>query len=351
MKHVPKLIGTALVAGVLAFSLAACSGSGSAAKSQKITDTQGAEVEVPTAVEKVADLWHAHNQVVLMLDEGDSLVGTTENFKKKTWAQAVYPRLSEVTALVIGSGAGEVNYEEMLKLEPDVVFASDKEVTETARQQGLTTLNVSFQDFDGLRNDVAITGKVYGGDAAKRADSWAKLLDENINLVKERVGDVPDDQRVKVLHIVSASNLIMVDGPNTIVDEWIKLAGGVNAVQSEGNRIELTMEEILAADPDVIIIGSSTTDAVEALKADPAYSGLKCVQEGRVYANPAGVFSWDRYSGEEALQVLWAAKFFNPDKFEDIDMVAKTQEFYKTYYGYDLSKENAERMLVGLDPA
>ena len=69
-----------------------------------------------------------------------------------------------------------------------------------------------------------------------------------------------------------------------------------------------------------------------------------------MYANPAGVFSWDRYSGEEALQVLWAAKFFNPDKFEDIDMVQQTQDFYKTFYGYDLSKEDAERMLAGLGP-
>ena len=353
MRKMMKYVGPVLAAGVLAFSLAACSGGGGGAapaQTQQITDTQGETVEVPTTVEKTADLWHAHNQVVLMLNEGDSLVGTTEIFKSNGWAQAVYPRISDVTTLVIGSGAGEVNYEEMMKLEPDVVFASDPDVTEASRKQGLTTLNVAFQDFDGLRNDVAITGQVFGGEAQQRADDWAKLLDSNIALVAERVGDVPEADRPKVLHICSSASLTMVDGRKTIVDEWINLAGGVNAIEKEGNRIELTMEEIVAADPDVIIIGSATPDAVEALKADPAYQGMKCVQEGRVYANPAGVFSWDRYSGEEALQVLWAAKFFNPDKFEDIDMVQQTQDFYKTFYGYDLSKEDAERMLAGLGP-
>ena len=31
---------------------------------------------------------------------------------------------------------------------------------------------------------------------------------------------------------------------------------------------------------------------------------LKTIKNKAVYANPNGVFSWDRYSGEEALQVL-----------------------------------------------
>ena len=308
-------------------------------------------MEVPAEVNKIADLWHAHNQIVLMLGAGDKLVGTTENFKKMPWASVVYPRIAEVETLVVGSGAGEVNYEEALSLEPDVVFASDNDVTENARKQGLATLNVSYQDYEGLRNNVAITAEVLGAEAQKRADAWTELLDRNIAMVAERVGNTPDDQKTRVLHIVNANNFGMVDGTNTIVDEWIKLAGGKNAIEKEGNRIELTVEEILASDPDVIIIGSATPEDVEALKADPAWTGLRAVQEGKVYANPNGVFPWDRYSGEEALQVLWAAKFFNPEQFEDVDMVAETKDFYQTFYGYSLTDDQANRILAGEKPA
>ena len=56
------------------------------------------------------------------------------------------------------------------------------------------------------------------------------------------------------------------------------------------------------------------------------------------------------YSAEEALQVLWAAQVFHPDLFKDLDMVEKTQAFYKKYYNYDLSKENAQQILQGLPP-
>lgn len=329
---------------------ASAAASEEAATTQTVTDLKGASVDVPTEIESIVDLWHAHNQVVLMLGAGDKLVGTTENFKAMEWANVVYPRLSEIEALVVGSGAGEVNFEEALSLEPSVVFASDDEVTETARNQGMAALNVGFVDYDGLREDVRLTGQVLGGEAQARAQQWEELLDKNIALVADRMKDVDDSNKVRVLHLGNASNFTMVDGTNTIIDEWIKLAGGVNAIEQEGNRLEITMEEIIAADPDVIIIGSATPEDVEALKADEGYSGMRAVQNGAVYANPNGVFPWDRYSGEEALQVLWAAKFFNPELFEDVDMVAETIDFYKTFYGYDLSEDEANRILNGEHP-
>lgn len=330
---------------------ASTASSSTKAATQTITDLGGDTVEVPTEINKIADLWHAHNQVILMLGAGDKLVGTTENFKKMAWANVVYPRLAEVEALVVGSGAGEVNYEEAINLQPDVVFGSDKDVIATARKQGLTAVNVMFQDYEGLRNDVQLTGKILGDDAQDMANEWEALLDENIELVSKRMKDVADADKVKVLHIVSASQFNMVDGTNTIVDEWIKLAGGVNAITTEGNRIELTEEEIIGADPDVIIIGSASGSDTQTLMADSAWSGVTAVKNGAVYANPSGVFPWDRYSGEEALQVLWAAKKLNPDKFEDIDMAQQTKDFYLQFYGYKLTDDEASRILAGDKPA
>ena len=327
------------------------SASAAAGATQTITDLKGATVEVPTKIEKIVDLWHAHNQVIMMLGAADKLVGTTEVFKKRPWPNIIYPRLGEVEALVVGTGAGEVNYEEALSLQPDVVFASDDNVTETARKQGLTTVNVAFQDYDGLRNDVKVTAQVLGSDAEDLAKEWQDYLDANIKLVEERMAGINDADRVKVLHIASSDSFTKVDGRKCIVDEWIKLAGGVNALESEGNLIEVTMEEIVAADPEVIIMGVGAASAVEQLKADEAWSGITAVKNGAVYANPNGVFSWDRYSGEEALQVLWAAKKFNPDKFEDIDIEQETKDFYMQFYGYSLTDDEVSRILNGENPA
>ena len=332
-------------------SSASASAAASAGATQTIIDIKGDAVEVPKDINKIVDLWHAHNQVILMLGAADKLVGTTEVFKKRPWPNVIYPRLSEVEALVVGTGAGEVNYEEALSLQPDVVFASDDGVTATARQQGLPTVNVAFQDYDGLRKDIQITAEVLGSDAQDIAKEWQDLLDANIALVEERMKDIKEEDRVKVLHIASSDSFTKVDGRKCIVDEWIKLAGGVNALDKEGNLIEVTMEDIVAADPEVIIMGVGAASAVEQLKADPAWSGITAVKNGAVYANPNGVFSWDRYSGEEALQVLWAAKKFNPEKFEDVNIEQATKDFYLQFYGYQLTDDEVSRILNGENPA
>ena len=332
-------------------SSASASAAASAGATQTIIDIKGDAVEVPKDINKIVDLWHAHNQVIMMLGAADKLVGTTEVFKKRPWPNKIYPRLSEVEALVVGTGAGEVNYEEALSLQPDVVFASDDGVTATARQQGLSTVNVAFQDYDGLRKDIQITAEVLGSDAQDIAKEWQDLLDANIALVEERMKGIKEEDRVKVLHIASSDSFTKVDGRKCIVDEWIKLAGGVNALDKEGNLIEVTMEDIVAADPEVIIMGVGAASAVEQLKADPAWSGITAVKNGAVYANPNGVFSWDRYSGEEALQVLWAAKKFNPEKFEDVNIEQATKDFYLQFYGYQLTDDEVSRILNGENPA
>ena len=343
--------GSGSGSGSASASASSASASASAAATQTITDLKGDTVEVPTEINSIVDLWHAHNQVIMMLGAADKLVGTTEVFKKRPWPNIIYPRLSEVEALVVGTGAGEVNYEEALKLQPDVVFASDKDVTETARKQGLTTVNVAFQDYDGLREDIKVTAQVLGSDAQDLAKEWQDYLDANIKLVEDRMKDIKDEERVKVLHIASSDSFTKVDGTKCIVDEWIKLAGGVNALDKEGNLIEVTMEEIVAADPEVIIMGVGAASAVEALKADEAWSGITAVKNGAVYANPNGVFSWDRYSGEEALQVLWAAKKFNPDKFEDVNIEQETKDFYMQFYGFELTDEQTNQILNGENPS
>ena len=53
---------------------------------------------------------------------------------------------------------------------------------------------------------------------------------------------------------------------------------------------------------------------------------------------------------EEALQILWAAKMLNPDVFADLDLEAKVKDFYAKYYGYELSDDEAAKILANEEP-
>ena len=115
--------------------------------------------------------------------------------------------------------------------------------------------------------------------------------------------------------------------------------------------IEVSAEEIINANPDIIIVGGNDTDTqIKKIKEHPAFSGSNAVKNGKIYGNPKGVFSWDRYGAENVLQILWAAKTIQPDLFKDVDMKVKTKEFYKEFLNHDLSDKEYGYILKGLNP-
>ena len=70
-----------------------------------------------------------------------------------------------------------------------------------------------------------------------------------------------------------------------------------------------------------------------------------------VYANPTGVYLWDRYSAEEALQILWAAKLLWPTQFANIDIIQQTKNFYSTiFFHYQLTDADVAAILAGNGP-
>jgi iron complex transport system substrate-binding protein len=330
----------------------------SPAATRIITDMGGTQVTVPAVPAKIINLWHANNQVVLLLGGADTLIGTTPVIRGLPWYAKVYPRISEVKPYTLQTGGGGYNTEEILLARPDVVICSSPADAEILRNAGINTVMVTFRDFEGLRECVKTTATVLGGDAPARAEEYLGYLDNNIQRVRDRVDNIKENEKLKVYEIRSA-NPLDTDGRISICTEWIDTAGGINVAAeiTDENQATVTMEAILKANPDVIIVAvqnaagaNGSAAIIEKIKNDRAWSTIPAVRNNRIYANPVGTFLWARYSCEEALQVLWTAKTLYPDRFRDIDMIEEVRNFYKKYYSYDMSIEDAQRMLDGQDP-
>ena len=305
-----------------------------------IKDIDGKEVTVPTTPERIADLWHANNQVVLLLGGAEKLVSTTSTVKSLAWFKQVYPGIEKVDAPVKGT---DVNMEQLL--------ASSKEQIAKASEAGIPAVHVEFQNFADLKRTVELTAEVIGTDEAiERAEKYLAYLEKNENLIKERLQGVTESP--KVLHIAGGSDLTKVDGSNSLIGEWMKLSGAKNSLDGVENLKNISLEQIIASQPEYIIIGGADAQkGVDAIKADAAWADVPAVKNGKIIKNPVGTFNWDRYSAEEALQILWAAKLFHPEKFSDVDLVKETREFYSTFYGYQLTEDEAQRIINGQGPA
>jgi len=327
MNFMHKVAKIGLVASLFtALSLSA------AESARSITDMQGVKVSVPEKVEKIAALWNANNEIILALGGMDKVVATTDLIKNNKWFEHIYPRLKNLPAALNGK---DLQIEELVKLAPDVIIVYNKNFQDELIKNGFSAVNLIFRDYPDMEKSIYATAEVIGtDDARKKAEKLANKIHDNSEFVTARTKNIPD-----------------IDGTNTIQNTWIKLGGGVNAINTEGSMIEVSAEEIINANPDIIIVGGNDTDAqIKKIKEHPAFSGSNAVKNGKIYGNPKGVFSWDRYGAENVLQILWAAKTIQPDLFKDVDMKVKTKEFYKEFLGHELTDTEYGYILKGLNP-
>ena len=327
--------------------LAACGSKSPSTDSatQTVTDMTGTEVEVPLNPTAYADGWYAHNEVTIMLTGAEGLVATHCDPKKFPWMYKVCPNMSKATSTF----GDDFNFEDLVALGPQVIFDSKDTLRDKAAEVGIPLISCAFSTYEEMKQSIALTTQVFGGDAPGIAEKYNAELDDVVNAVKAKTDSLADADRPTVMHgnSVYTTNL---DGTGTIIDTWIEAAGGRNAVDSPTSdaNAQFTTEQILSWNPDVIITGKA--GEVEQILSDSTWASIKAVQNKKVYVNPKGVFGWDRYGVEELLQVQWASHLLHPDLFADLAIEQKVKDFYSTYLGYELTDDEVSLILAGKDP-
>jgi iron complex transport system substrate-binding protein len=344
-----------LIAAAMASFAQGTGAAGSQPATRTVVDATGQPVEIPYVVNRVADAWHANNGIVLLLGAGDKIVATTTVVQTIPWFRKFLPKVTSLPA-PFTSTAGAVNMETLIASRPDVLLCSAGSFTADTlakfKDAKIPVIQMPAATFDDLKQTVRITGEVLGPQEAAVAADYIAYLDGNIKRVSAVTSAIPAAQRPGVLH-TSQYAVMSTDGAKTLIDAWIAYAGGVNVAAKDiaGNQKAMTAEQIAVWNPDVVIVGTAPNgDNVKAILADPKWSGTNAVKNRKVYANPTGVYYWDRYSAEEALQVLWAAKLLYPGKFADLDMGKETKAFYAKYFHYALTDHDVDSILSATAP-
>lgn len=347
-----RTLRVAVLLGLLAAAAAAPAVAADAATRQ-ITDAAGRVVTLPARVTRVADPWHANNATVLMLGGADKLVATTVQAQRQPWLQRLYPRIAAVPAAFDASG--DVNLETLIGARPDVILmawdgGALPKWADAVTARGIPFVLMPNTSLAGLQTTVKLTGEVLGSEEARVASDFNAFFAANIRRVLAKTANLPAASRPRVLHTATAG-IVAIDGRDTVIDDWIRIAGGVNAADVAGNGRPVTLEQIVAWNPDVIIVGSAPNPANrQAILDDPRWRQIEAVKRGRVYANPSGAYLWDRHSAEAALQVLWAAKTLHPALFADVDIGRETRAFYARFFHRRLTDAELRSILDATPP-
>ena len=297
---------------------------------------------------RVASPWPAQNTIIAMLGYGQNIVGTSAIAKRIPLFRQVYPAIDHVPVISVTS-SHEINPEQVIALRTQLLFLPENmrvAQPDVLQQAGVKVLSLRANSMQALVDRVMLSGEALGPDAAQVAQRYQRYFQRNVALVRERLKDLPDAQRLKVYH--SMGSALTTTGRPSLNQDWMDLAGARNVAAewfsgAKNSAGEVPLEKIAEANPDVIV-AMNKRDA-DIIRHSPQWQGIAAVQRQRVYVNPKGMFWWCRETSEEALQFLWLAKTLYPQRFQDIDLPQETRRFYHDFFGIDLSDKQIQEIL------
>lgn len=266
-----------------------------------VTDDSGTEVTIAEEPRTIISVLPSVTEIVFALGLDEEVIAVTENDD--------YPEEVHDKEKV---GGMELNMEKIVSLEPDLVIAGllNGKAVEKMRDLGLTVLVAEGEDLAGTYASIELIGEVT--NRAAEAEAIVSAMKDDVAYVQDNVADIPEDEQVNVWIEVSPD--LFTPGAGTSMDELITLAGGRNVAADELDGWgQLSEENVVALNPDVII-GTYGEDEVQKAVADrTSWSELGAVENDRVYGIEASIL--ERTGPRLTEGLLRLAELFYPDAF------------------------------------
>ena len=293
-----------------------------------VTDAAGREVTIEAAPERLVSGYYIATSALIALGLEDALVGIEAKANSRPIYALAAPELLELPN--VGS-AKEFDLEGCAALEPDlaVLPLRLKDAADTLSELGMKVLLVNPESLDLLKETVALLGAATGADASALLDFCAqKEAFLNKLLAKEA--------RPRV-YLAGNSSFLSTAGGAMYQSAMIELGGGENVAAELGDSYwtEISYEQLLAWNPEVIVIASDAEYSREDLLADEQLQGVDAIESGRVYALPGGVEAWDSPVPGALLGSLWVASRLHGELYSPEQFVADARAFYSQFYGFE----------------
>lgn len=326
------------------------------AETREITDMAGRKVTVPAA-ENIESVFSAGPvaAIFLYMVAPDKLLGW--NYELNDVEKSII--LDKYQDLPNFGMGDAVNYEAVIAANPTIAINSGKiNDTMVSDCDALSeSLGIPVVAVDNELNNSAeafrFMGELLGvEDHAEELAQYAEQVFTDINALS----DIPEEKKVSVYFGNGEDSLETAPRGS----QHAQILDAINAVNvadlelGDGSRVQISAEQLLAWDPDVIVVNGepkadkSGNSAAEDILSNPDYASLKSVQDQKVYGTPNAPFSWvDRPAGPNRLiGMRWFSALIYPEYIK-CDINEEIHKFFDLFYHVDLSDEQLENVLKG----
>ena len=326
------------------------------AETREITDMAGRKVTVPTA-ENIESVFSAGPvaAIFLYMVAPDKLLGW--NYELNDVEKSII--LDKYQDLPNFGMGDAVNYEAVIAANPTIAINSGKindamvsDCDALSESLGIPVVAVD-NELNNSAEAFRFMGELLGvEDHAEELAQYAEQVFTDINVLS----DIPEEKKVSVYFGNGEDSLETAPRGS----QHAQILDAINAVNvadlelGDGSRVQISAEQLLAWDPDVIVVNGepkadkSGSSAAEDILSNPDYASLKAVQDQKVYGTPNAPFSWvDRPAGPNRLiGMRWFSALIYPEYIK-CDINEEIHKFFNLFYHVDLSDEQLENVLKG----
>ncbi len=272
-----------------------------------LVDGLGREVHLDAPAARIVSVAPSNTEILYAIGAGDQVVGRDE-FADYPPAAASIPS--------VGGSMGEFNAEAIVALEPDLVLAAEINTPELVNQLeklGLTVYYLSNpKTIEEMYVNLEIVAQLSGQDVSDLIAS----LKERVAAVDEKIATVSSRPTVFYEMDGSDPSKPWTYGLGTFGDLLIARAGGDNIGGDSDNPYpQLSLEQIVVADPSIIILGDAAWGvSPEAVAARAGWETIAAVKSNQIYPIDDNLITRPGPRLVDGLEEL--AKILHPELFK-----------------------------------
>jgi iron complex transport system substrate-binding protein len=278
-----------------------------------LTDDAGRSVTLDREPQRIISLAPSNTEIACALGACKRLVGVPDY-------RVGYPRdvLRAINDLPVVVSYGPVDREAIVAADPDLILAAGNELTSSDDINALADLGYPVlalypESLDEVSADIALVGTAL--DARAEATAITADMADRVAAVEDAVAG---SDRPRTFYEVSIfEGTIYTAGKDSFLASLVQTAGG-NPILGDAKTTAISLEDLVSADPQVIVLGDAAYDksiTARAVAKRQGWSGMTAVQEGRVVPLPEDILI--TRPGPRVVEGLEAlARAIHPEAFQ-----------------------------------
>lgn len=294
-----------------------------------LTDQAGRTVTIESEPQTIVSGYYISSSLLIALGRADRMVGIEAKADSRPIYSLSAPQLLELPS--VGS-AKEFDLEGCAALEPDLVILPLKleSAADSLTELGIPVLLINPEDRTLLAETITLVGQAT--NAVEAADELLAFTEEQQTRLETTLADAdrPD------VYLAGNSDLLSTAGSAMYQSDLIDLAGGRNVAKdiTDTYWVDIDYEQLLAWDPDYIILASDASYTCDDVLNDANLADCTAVKNGNVYQMPGDAEAWDSPVPGGILGAVWLSTVLHPDLCSADEANAVMGSFYENFYGF-----------------